>query len=273
MIKIARKKNQFRVFLLIISLLPSFLFSAMKMSLKFITLALGVIAFVQAQEGKLETGSLDKLIDGALSRDNDAAADDIPKVNKSYFFNLTKFNNFRIFIALCFTKRVGRRVCSLLFVQGWENQQRWIWPFRYDFKLIVKTTLFKNYFKKYLDIRFNEESPCVDYFEQCCETGEILPPTHTTPPPNPILRSATCGYRNVEGVGFRITGNNDNEAEYGVRNYIFIVSTLCLFYLLIFRNSPGWWVTHVLIYILNYFYFPHEIRWQFLKVNELIPSF
>lgn len=51
----------------------------MKMSIKFITLALGVIAFVQAQEGKLDTGSLDKLIDGALS-DNNAGIDDIPKV-------------------------------------------------------------------------------------------------------------------------------------------------------------------------------------------------
>ena len=68
------------------------------------------------------------------------------------------------------------------------------------------------------DIRFNEESPCVDYFEQCCETGDVLPPTHTTPSPIPIKRSQTCGFRNVEGVGFRITGNNDNEAEYGVRD-------------------------------------------------------
>ena len=52
----------------------------MKMSLNILILALGVIAFVQAQEGKLETGSLDKLIDGALSRDNNPGIDDIPKV-------------------------------------------------------------------------------------------------------------------------------------------------------------------------------------------------
>lgn len=98
-----------------------------------------------------------------------------------------------------------------------------------------------------LDIRFNEESPCVDYFEQCCETGEILTePTYRPPtgppvgPPNngggghidpgtgtghvppvdlnngklpPVQQK--CGFRNSEGIGFRITGNSDNEAEYG----------------------------------------------------------
>lgn len=69
------------------------------------------------------------------------------------------------------------------------------------------------------DIRFNEESPCVDYFEQCCETGEILTHPPTTPHSvETIKRPQTCGFRNVEGVGFRITGNNDNEAEYGVRD-------------------------------------------------------
>lgn len=107
-----------------------------------------------------------------------------------------------------------------------------------------------------LDIRFNEEAPCVDYFEQCCETGEVLLPSQTTPIPHipggdskipgntggvvpppggntggvipppggntggttghiPTPTQQKCGFRNSEGVGFRITGNNDNEAEYG----------------------------------------------------------
>lgn len=30
----------------------------------------------------------------------------------------------------------------------------------------------------------------------------------------PIEIKSACGFRNAEGVGFRITGNNDNEAEY-----------------------------------------------------------
>lgn len=100
-----------------------------------------------------------------------------------------------------------------------------------------------------LDIRFNEENPCVDYFEQCCETDDVLPVPTPRPPPiggggvqplpggggvqplpgggggsqtigDPNAGKAPpaqqkCGYRNSEGVGFRITGNNDNEAEYG----------------------------------------------------------
>jgi plasma kallikrein len=66
-----------------------------------------------------------------------------------------------------------------------------------------------------LDIRFNEENECVDYFEQCCATGEILPPEQKIPPPHETVKQAKCGFRNAEGVGFRITGNSDREAEYG----------------------------------------------------------
>lgn len=67
-----------------------------------------------------------------------------------------------------------------------------------------------------LDIRFNEENECVDYFEQCCDTGDV----HTVPittPPTTISKggSQKCGFRNAEGVGFRITGNNEGESEYG----------------------------------------------------------
>lgn len=68
-----------------------------------------------------------------------------------------------------------------------------------------------------LDIRFNEESECIDYFEQCCETGDVLPtPVIPTPPPEKHTSvTQVCGLRNAEGVGFRITGNNDGESEYG----------------------------------------------------------
>lgn len=69
-----------------------------------------------------------------------------------------------------------------------------------------------------LDIRFGEGEECVDYFEQCCATGDVLP--NPRPPPTPIAVSNQCGFRNAEGVGFRITGNSDGEAEYGCRNIL-----------------------------------------------------
>lgn len=72
-----------------------------------------------------------------------------------------------------------------------------------------------------LDIRFNDENECIDYFEQCCNTGDVTseplkpsPGVPINPPPVPPLQ-AGCGHRNTEGVGFRITGNSDHEAEYG----------------------------------------------------------
>jgi hypothetical protein len=109
-----------------------------------------------------------------------------------------------------------------------------------------------------LDIRFDGDTECVDYFEQCCAVGSVstdpvLPPgvvppgqtnnipggggtninpgggpTNVGPGPGPgpnipggqgpsggIGSSAVCGFRNAEGVGFRITGNSDGESEYG----------------------------------------------------------
>jgi hypothetical protein len=75
-----------------------------------------------------------------------------------------------------------------------------------------------------LDIRFGEEKPCLDYFEQCCAINDILPPETKPTPPPPLTDGGNeqtdtvhrpCGWRNVEGIGFRITGNNDHESEYG----------------------------------------------------------
>ncbi|CAG9807946.1 unnamed protein product [Chironomus riparius] len=65
-----------------------------------------------------------------------------------------------------------------------------------------------------LDIRFNEENECIDYFEQCCDTGDVKtdPIVNVTTKP---IGGQGCGLRNAEGVGFRITGNNDGESEYG----------------------------------------------------------
>lgn len=67
-----------------------------------------------------------------------------------------------------------------------------------------------------LDVRFGEEDnpdpvfhPCKGLFQTCC----------TLVSKDPILvkieKKSGCGHRNYEGVGFRITGQRDNEAQYG----------------------------------------------------------
>lgn len=66
-----------------------------------------------------------------------------------------------------------------------------------------------------LDIRFGEGEECVDYFEQCCATGNVLPERPVLPPTKEPQIQNQCGFRNAEGVGFRITGNTDGESEYG----------------------------------------------------------
>ncbi|XP_033200336.1 phenoloxidase-activating factor 2 isoform X1 [Bombus vancouverensis nearcticus] len=72
-----------------------------------------------------------------------------------------------------------------------------------------------------IDIRsgFNDETryvgaswgKCADYMEVCCKppdrTNEII-----TPPP---IERKGCGQRHPNGVGFRITGAVDNEAQFG----------------------------------------------------------
>lgn len=64
-----------------------------------------------------------------------------------------------------------------------------------------------------LDIRFEPEAECADIFEQCCETGDVLE-TRPIPPIPPKIQSS-CGFRNADGAGFRITGAKDGESEYG----------------------------------------------------------
>lgn len=63
-----------------------------------------------------------------------------------------------------------------------------------------------------LDIRFggDEGASCPGTFQTCC----ILKSEERYEPPTiPITEG--CGLRNVEGVGFRITGDKDNEAQFG----------------------------------------------------------
>uniref|UniRef100_A0A1Y9IVS4 Peptidase S1 domain-containing protein n=1 Tax=Anopheles minimus TaxID=112268 RepID=A0A1Y9IVS4_9DIPT len=87
-----------------------------------------------------------------------------------------------------------------------------------------------------IDIRFSDDNPCVDYLLQCCFEEDIIQPPPPVPPvpkpdptpvnpnpnpgqnpgPNPgSVHDARCGRRNADGIGFRITGSKNNEAEYG----------------------------------------------------------
>ncbi|XP_050093422.1 phenoloxidase-activating factor 2-like isoform X2 [Anopheles aquasalis] len=82
-----------------------------------------------------------------------------------------------------------------------------------------------------IDIRFKKDNPCVDYLLQCCNPEDIIEDpddndgdnddgTTTTVPSvsttlSPVVRSTGCGMRNPNGIGFRITGDENNETEYG----------------------------------------------------------
>lgn len=66
-----------------------------------------------------------------------------------------------------------------------------------------------------LDIRLGEEEgqeghPCAGIFNTCCTLRTDM---KIVPPDTKIHEG--CGYRNIEGVGFRIKGDNDNEAQFG----------------------------------------------------------
>ncbi|XP_054009337.1 phenoloxidase-activating factor 2-like isoform X2 [Hylaeus anthracinus] len=53
--------------------------------------------------------------------------------------------------------------------------------------------------------------PCENYLDVCCKPPDRK--NETTPSP-PVVRKG-CGQRNPQGVGFRITGANNNEAQFG----------------------------------------------------------
>lgn len=71
-----------------------------------------------------------------------------------------------------------------------------------------------------IDIRVgedtNEETECPNYLDSCCEKGNVIeePPVTATKSP-PVNNQYSCGQRNPDGLGFRITGNKDGESEYG----------------------------------------------------------
>lgn len=77
-----------------------------------------------------------------------------------------------------------------------------------------------------LDIRFGGEDnpdrsrhPCTGLFETCCidRAEEPITPIPSTNKPDVDDEDsfAGCGYRNKDGVGFRITGDKDNESQFG----------------------------------------------------------
>lgn len=65
-------------------------------------------------------------------------------------------------------------------------------------------------------MRFGDEDnpdpafhPCKGLFQTCCLLKSDKPKI-------PVIdKKEGCGHRNNEGVGFRITGEKDNEAQYG----------------------------------------------------------
>lgn len=76
-----------------------------------------------------------------------------------------------------------------------------------------------------IDIRYQKNSPC-SYLETCCskqtrsiaiklERGNYQDKTSRKIVTEPITLNRTgCGYRNVIGIGFKMAGNTNNEAEY-----------------------------------------------------------
>ncbi|XP_052873058.1 phenoloxidase-activating factor 2-like isoform X2 [Anopheles cruzii] len=71
-----------------------------------------------------------------------------------------------------------------------------------------------------IDIRVGEDqtqvSECPHYMQTCCEKRSVVEEPPPSPQPTPEQqRRASCGFRNANGLGFRITGNKGGESEYG----------------------------------------------------------
>ncbi|XP_044734070.1 phenoloxidase-activating factor 2-like [Chrysoperla carnea] len=64
-----------------------------------------------------------------------------------------------------------------------------------------------------IDIRM-QDGPCTSYLDFCCKTENKIP-IQTNKIDFPLKKSVGCGIRNPEGVGFRITGDKNNESQYG----------------------------------------------------------
>lgn len=66
-----------------------------------------------------------------------------------------------------------------------------------------------------LDIRFDPGRPCSGLFETCCTLRSETPII-----PDDVKINSACGIRNADGVGFRITGDKDNESQFGKKKKI-----------------------------------------------------
>ncbi|CAG9574935.1 unnamed protein product [Danaus chrysippus] len=62
-----------------------------------------------------------------------------------------------------------------------------------------------------LDVRFGVNDDCQESVERCCKKSK--PYVEPTTPEPPTKRG--CGYRNPHGIGFKITGGNGDEAQFG----------------------------------------------------------
>ncbi|KAJ3667050.1 hypothetical protein Zmor_002459 [Zophobas morio] len=62
-----------------------------------------------------------------------------------------------------------------------------------------------------IDIRIREDD-CT-YLEICCQAKDVLEEPSIRAPDIP--KKKACGYRNPDGVGYRISGDFDNEAQFG----------------------------------------------------------
>lgn len=67
-----------------------------------------------------------------------------------------------------------------------------------------------------IDIRVRD-GECTSYLDTCCLLPDRRAPDNPiTPPPPPKEESHEgCGWRNPDGIGFRIKGDMDNEAKFG----------------------------------------------------------
>ncbi|KAG5871976.1 hypothetical protein JTB14_003101 [Gonioctena quinquepunctata] len=64
-----------------------------------------------------------------------------------------------------------------------------------------------------IDIRLEQDNlPCSDIFQVCCKLEDRSPQHPTETPPTSIRKG--CGYRHPNGMGFKITGNNESEAQF-----------------------------------------------------------
>ncbi|XP_022909534.2 phenoloxidase-activating factor 2-like [Onthophagus taurus] len=67
-----------------------------------------------------------------------------------------------------------------------------------------------------IDIRIDEnQGECSSYLQFCCIPPNVVDKP-IVPKPDPLLPiQSGCGYRHEDGVGFRITGDEDSEAKFG----------------------------------------------------------